>query len=1506
MSSTMLPVLVIGMAVGAAADPGDDFSNNLFSDLAPLLSLFGEQFAKQYMRASMGWIDNVIFALAPLGILTAITCAIRVGGSPWLRSLVGRARESRASVELELMSSTSEEVCELWNGHDLVRYPGRHQVQREIIYLHALRDDESTSGLYTLEEAARSGLLVQGRETRDPVGSLWRGLVFWCRQKLQRPQSLPDVEGSQQPQNTAFTVPNAKHVPAISLNLDGGRSRDIELVLVAMCGIALQAGMLAFSALSVYHPTFSVRFPKDGGKVAAYAFPIMAAGTILLAVGMVICTAVVETSTDEVQYSIDPKLNAEVFWLQRNVEIADQAFEATLIRGPAPGAGAEGARRILTSQRAARADTKIPFVPAWILSTWTEAATLAGVAFGLLGFILQFQGFRGLNWSTSIVQLGCISLMTALRAWLRRHLVIAPLTATLPRAHELDWLALLMAGGKWADARTHSGMDIGLLFDDGTAYSWKVTIPTSSAPSEPLGMARARPREAGQKCLQIRQRLACLAGWPGAPANMSVALAKCIGWTLDALIGHAHEPGAHFSWSLPVEVNGVAELIDFRAELQDKVWTVGAVPFDAVLSLWLFHIQQTSLSLTGSTKHTHPINTTPVEAEYNRGLENDWNQDRQLQTLPIFRVLGPRIFEEKGPTAWPWVGDRSYTMKGSGMALIDFIAGTVHRPFQSNAPTFFPQLVGFLPEYCEDAQRNQTGLGLLLESPVSLHQALAQHLFINFIWSLIKDRRIRLDHRFTEFTESAEDGKQKLSNKILERLVQSFEESGLYVAQEANVCINLALLHSPHEPLQRIVTNGQLNIVGHSGAPDFWSIHKAVVHGGISAVDLILSFSDRPMAILSEKVEGSTVLHLAIERNYTEYLRLLVERGAPLEEYNGEGKRPLFLAAEYGRLEMVKILLDAGAEVESWMDEAGVYHITNNEVSQNHSPRNLKRKVFSTPYVRCPGALSIAAAFGHTEVVRELLRRGALADQPRPYNIKFGSISMTFRNVAIYSGALAAAVGGGHRETAGVLLNAGARGAGISPGVICIDQIQIDQRRRKQDSSLTIIGSSVIITNGFEIRKRAEFAIYGSALGAAVVMGEPSMVACLLAAGVAVDDRLGGSVYIGPTFRTYDRAKVFIEYTELCYRGKLDSRDQSKHVAYSGAIAGAVLRGNAEILNMLLDAGADATKVIGATIMMDADYLLTDTSKWIFEYRDMFIQGKLGVGQRCAVNGFCTPLSMATARKDTACVDLLLRDRRDETPCLWGSFMFMGKLWMTVRRDSTCNVNIECSTHFGEFPSLDDHCQAVFAFNQPSSPSVNYDDVGSIKLLEAAKCKKTKTNIGTPPMRLLDQRFRQAIKSADVGKESAEKVGLVEASFQKFAGHKWSTYVDFKVTEVTKGYGDDITAFYSRRRARVVDADEDEDDDEDEDGDEYEDGWRSILSNGGDLDREELYDFGGGGVDEEHHDIGDANLRRMFKLNEEYDDMVGGEVGVGENTEYIGSGDKDKGKNKDLGNDEAS
>lgn len=56
--------LAASIPVAAAIEDGNDFSNNLFSDLGPIIALFGEQVAKQFMAGSLGLADNILFAMA--------------------------------------------------------------------------------------------------------------------------------------------------------------------------------------------------------------------------------------------------------------------------------------------------------------------------------------------------------------------------------------------------------------------------------------------------------------------------------------------------------------------------------------------------------------------------------------------------------------------------------------------------------------------------------------------------------------------------------------------------------------------------------------------------------------------------------------------------------------------------------------------------------------------------------------------------------------------------------------------------------------------------------------------------------------------------------------------------------------------------------------------------------------------------------------------------------------------------------------------------------------------------------------------------------------------------------------------------------------------------------------------------------------------------------------------------------------------------------------------------
>jgi len=114
------------------------------------------------MSQSLGWADNIIFAMAPLGIISAIVSAIRVGGGPYLKSLIGKARENRAVAETELMSSTSHEVCELWNGQHVVRVMGSPLIY-QFLHIPGCPNNDGDFDLYTLESALKCKLMKAGK-----------------------------------------------------------------------------------------------------------------------------------------------------------------------------------------------------------------------------------------------------------------------------------------------------------------------------------------------------------------------------------------------------------------------------------------------------------------------------------------------------------------------------------------------------------------------------------------------------------------------------------------------------------------------------------------------------------------------------------------------------------------------------------------------------------------------------------------------------------------------------------------------------------------------------------------------------------------------------------------------------------------------------------------------------------------------------------------------------------------------------------------------------------------------------------------------------------------------------------------------------------------------------------------------------------------------------------------------------------------------------------------------
>lgn len=475
----------------------DDFANNLATDLAPFLSLFGEQITKQYLSESTTPLDYFIFAMAPMGILTAVVSAIRVCGSPSLRAFIGRAQEGGGNAEAELCSSTSRDVCELYNNGGIARVFGRPKIL-EVVYDPDYREP-GTAGIYTFQEY----LDGKGKDK-------W----YRCRSKSKevlnnKPRSKEDAEVAPEtdPARTAFS-------PNLSLNIGIKKQPPAVFWAVGIGGLMLQVGVLVFAGIATYY----LQWEKDGRPPDSYACPLVLIGTVLLCGGMFLCSFVVGQSTDEEVWrrrGESPEDKSSVYWVQPGGQIVgDQTFDAF-------SHSDDRLREYTTSWKSRSKDSE--------LTVW------AAIGITISGFILQFTGLRGIHSAVSIAQLGVTIAMSAVRSALRMQRLKpdANWFAKYPDeviGHELDWLALRIGRGDIEDdldrksPASSSAASLGpsslpSSLDPRRRHFWRFRgIPS---PLQRISKPSSSPKDpnAASKVLSYRTRLAELTGLPTAPSR---------------------------------------------------------------------------------------------------------------------------------------------------------------------------------------------------------------------------------------------------------------------------------------------------------------------------------------------------------------------------------------------------------------------------------------------------------------------------------------------------------------------------------------------------------------------------------------------------------------------------------------------------------------------------------------------------------------------------------------------------------------------------------------------------------------------------------------------------------------------------------------------------------------------------------------------------------------------------------------------------------------------------
>ncbi|RYP89210.1 hypothetical protein DL770_004508 [Monosporascus sp. CRB-9-2] len=383
-----------------AGDDLSDFSNNLATDLGPLLALFGDSITVQYLSESTSFLDYFIFAMAPIGIITAVVSTIRVCGSPSLRAFIGRSQEGDATIEAALCTSTSRDVCEMFNKGGITRVLGRPSIL-ELVHNPSRGRNENLNLFRSYLESA-SVSCEWGRTTRPAGTQSGR----WA--------------------NTETLAPT----PNLSLNVGIIQRPRWVYFVVAGIGFILQSFTLALAGVGVWVLDWTLR--EDSGTAARnYAPSMFIIGTIMLSMGMWSCAALIGQTTHEIRFERQGPQESwlsQLIWLQPGPQvIGDQSFDSFAVFEQ------EGKPlKVWTSS------TKD-------LTKKYEAHAWVAISMVLLGYIMQFIGIRGMQAWISLTQLGNTVIMSFLRGMLRAKRLNKNDNALrdmpdLVASRELDWL----------------------------------------------------------------------------------------------------------------------------------------------------------------------------------------------------------------------------------------------------------------------------------------------------------------------------------------------------------------------------------------------------------------------------------------------------------------------------------------------------------------------------------------------------------------------------------------------------------------------------------------------------------------------------------------------------------------------------------------------------------------------------------------------------------------------------------------------------------------------------------------------------------------------------------------------------------------------------------------------------------------------------------------------------------------------------------------------------------
>ncbi|KAF8423913.1 ankyrin repeat-containing domain protein [Tirmania nivea] len=793
---------------------------------------------KQFMSQTMYWSDHIIFSMAPLGIIAAVVGTTRVAGPTWMKAIIGRARESRGVAEVELMSSTSPDICELWNGRQIVRVLGSAPV-KQVLYFPHLKEEEHR-GLYTLEEAVTKDLM-QSRKDCSAFDVQLDRLRFYQRKYHDDTELRPWLVPPPTSSNSNLCAPN------ITLNFTDPIKR-WHLRLAAVAGTVLQLSVVVFEGLIRYEMDMDT--PDAAGFVYEQAFILAATGTLVLSLGMMLCSYAVEQCTEEYVWTAKNNTEFYLFWIQKGQVVNDQLFESFVL-------AAEGRRRTLTTSHPcfnSWVNTRIvnqlqrnetigeaplpqeqfvencPAFPAETRffkdkeakqSNFLEWITVAGAFASISGFILQFVGLRGLHWTATVFHIAATILMTIVRTTVRQQLAGKPFAYQLPSGYELEWLAVQLGDGKCFEEESPGRKDLG----DSTLYLrrlWKLfsrpryqktwaegfseagfhwNIPCKQTSKKFKRQSIVAPQGGDNishiaiNILAIRERLGKLTAWDGPAPEEAFSLTNAMEVAMNKLQVQ-YAPVQNEILQLPLDVQltvhhkstqATVYLVLEQDKSEDSKWKANEAQVEALISLCLF-----SLSFSGPTNES--------QNNYRRPRSQVSGREERI------RLLGPATENTWRDFEWWLEGSLSKLVKVEvardtsfqGREMRDaqrFIGYGDDYPFVMSASTSKTYSIWPVSPSQESVVLANSGTGVNAASAYygvysycSSRKSCAQHIFSIFIHIAANEipqlgGQTVLNDKVA-FSSTA-NFNLKLQNSTLEELAGGVAETGLCTLEEA-------------------------------------------------------------------------------------------------------------------------------------------------------------------------------------------------------------------------------------------------------------------------------------------------------------------------------------------------------------------------------------------------------------------------------------------------------------------------------------------------------------------------------------------------------------------------------------------------------------------------------------------------------------------------------------------------------------------------------------------------